>query len=641
MGVGGDSSGPGPSRFTPQQLGRWEALTVDPWVVATLSKGYSIQFRRRPPSFGGVRMTTVGDPLRSQALSQEIAELLQKRAVEYVPDSDRPRGFYSRYFLITKKDGGLRPILDLRGLNYYLKVFPFKMLRTRDVLQTVLPGDWFTSIDLKDAYFHVPIAPHHRQYLRFAFKGQAYQFRVLPFGISLAPRIFTRCVAAALAPLQASGMRILPYLDDWLLCAPTRGQVLRDTSALLAHVAELGLTVNYTKSHLVPTQESVFLGISLNSVTMRACPSPRRVDNILELVAQVRGQTGLTYGLLLSLLGKLVSVSEIVPLGLLSLRPLQVWINGLGLDPKRHQRRLVLNSYRLRQLLEPWRKREDLCRGVVMGSLPSRREVVETDASRSGWGAVWSRRSVRGTWGPRQRSLHINALELRAVYLALRHFLPALRGRHVLVRSDNTSAVYHVNHQGGVRSRQSLQEAQRLLRWAFPRLASLRAVFRPGVDNLAADVLSRRGLHPGEWRLHPAVVLEVWERYGRAEVDLFASSETTHCRLWFSQSEPTSPLGQDALAHAWPQGCLLYAFPPLPLLLLTLHRIATCNHEVLLVAPYWPGRVWFPRIRQLLNGTPWRLPSRRDLLSQIGGRIWHPQPARLQLWVWPLKGPAH
>ena len=163
-------------------------------------------------------------------------------------------------------------------------------------------------------------------------------------------------------------------------------------------MAERGITVNYTKNRLVPTQESVFLGIALNSVTMRACPSPRRVDNILELVAQVRGQTGLTYGLLLSLLGKLVSVSEIVPPGLLSLRPLQVWINGLGLDPKKHQRR-------------------------------------------------------------------------RAVYLALRQFLPALRGRHVLVRSDSTSAVYQVNHQGGVRSKQSLQEAQRLLRWAFPCVA--------------------------------------------------------------------------------------------------------------------------------------------------------------------------
>ena len=89
------------------------------------------------------------------------------------------------------------------------------MLRTADVLQAIGKDVWFTKIDLKDAYFHIPIAPHHRQFLRFAFKGRAYQFRSFrSFGISLAPQISTRFVAAALPPLQENGMLILSYLDD-------------------------------------------------------------------------------------------------------------------------------------------------------------------------------------------------------------------------------------------------------------------------------------------------------------------------------------------------------------------------------------------------------------------------------------------
>ena len=637
-GVALDSLDPGPSRFTPQQLSHWEAVTPDPWVVETLSRGYRIQFKRRPPPFNGVKMTVVGDPLRSRALSQEIEELLRKGAIESVPGAAQLRGYYSFYFLIPKKDGGFRPILDLRKLNQFLKVFRFRMLRTVDVLQSVSAGDWFTCIDLKDAYFHVPVAPHHRQFLRFAFRGQAYQFRVLPFGLSLSPRVFTRCVAAAIHPLQARGMRILPYLDDWLLCASSQEGALNITSALLHHVAQLGLTVNFIKSSLVPCQDVVFIGIAIDSVSMRARPSPRRVGDILELVPRVRGGTGLTYGLLLRLLGMLISASALVPLGLLSLRPLQVWVNALGLDPKRHRKRVVRPSSQCRQFLEPWGRRQFLCQGVILGSLPSRRELVVTDASLTGWGAVWNHRSVRGSWGPRESLLHINTLELRAVHLALRGFLPALEGRHVLVRTDNTSTVYHVNHQGGVRSLQSLREARRLLQWAFPRFASLRAMHLPGVDNQAADLLSRGSPPPGEWRLNPSVVLEVWERFGRAEVDLFASRESTHCPQWFSLSEPCSPLGQDALAHPWPRDCLLYAFPPLPLLMLTLHRIAADGHTALLVAPCWPGRVWFPMVQQLLDGTPWPLPSRRDLLSQVGGRIWHPRPDRLRLHVWPLKG---
>lgn len=194
--------------------------------------------------------------------------LLEKGAIECVKSSYRMRGFYSTYFLVPKKVGGFRPILNLRPLNRFIKVLRFHVLRTADVLQVVSEGDWFTSVDLKDAYFHVPVAPHHRQFLRFAFKGQAYQFRVLPFGLSLAPRFSTRCIAAALSPLQSKGVRILPYLDDWLICSATREQAIRDTTCLLTHVNQLGLTVNFAKSCLVPSQRIVFIGVVLDSIMM-------------------------------------------------------------------------------------------------------------------------------------------------------------------------------------------------------------------------------------------------------------------------------------------------------------------------------------------------------------------------------------
>ena len=66
--------------------------------------------------------------------------------------SQSESGFYSRYFLVPKKDGGLRPILDLRHLNKALMTHPFKMLTTKQILAHIRPGDWFFSVDLKDAY---------------------------------------------------------------------------------------------------------------------------------------------------------------------------------------------------------------------------------------------------------------------------------------------------------------------------------------------------------------------------------------------------------------------------------------------------------------------------------------------------------
>ncbi|XP_030293378.1 uncharacterized protein LOC115593839 [Sparus aurata] len=642
---GGGGGGPeaqraGVGRFTQQHISYWERETTDPWVVSTLSKGYTLQFRRRPPTFCGVKMSVVRDPTKSLALSRELASLLDKDAIEPVVGHTRLNGFYSVYFLIPKKDGGFRPILDLRGLNRFLKVLPFRMLRMADVLQSVAQGAWFVSIDLKDAYFHVPIAPHHRQFLRFAFQGRAYQFKVMPFGLSLAPRIFTRCVAAALAPIQARGLAVLPYLDDWLIVSPTAEQAVRDTAVLLGHVNQLGLTVNYSKSSLTPSQKVDYLGMTLDSRLMRAFLSRKRVENILQLIGCFQRGRVLRYGLFLKLLGMLTAASMVIPLGLLSLRPLQVWVNTLHLDPKWHRGRRVRVSSPCCRALKPWRRRGYLVGGVPLGVTPARREVVETDASLLGWGAVWQHRTINGRWSTQHRWEHINVLELRAIFFALQHFLPVLKGRHVLIRTDSTSAVYHINHQGGTRSKLGLRVSEQLLTWAFPHFLSLRAVHLPGVQNNVADVLSRQGPPQGDWRLHPEVVEMIWSRYGRAEVDVFASETSTHCPLWYSLMEGTSPLGQDALAHAWPAH-LLYAFPPIPLIRATLESVQRNDHRLLLVAPNWPGRPWFPVLLKLLQGEPWRLPRRPDLLSQLEGRIWHPNPDRLQLWIWPLGARNH
>ncbi|XP_059407717.1 uncharacterized protein LOC132142091 [Carassius carassius] len=134
-------------------------------------------------------------------------------------------GFYSPYFIVPKKGGGLRPILDLRVLNRALHRLPFKMLTQKRIFRCVRPQVWFAAIDLKDVYFHVSILPRHRPFLRFAFEGLAYQYKVLPCGLSRSPRVFTKVTEAALIPLREQGVCILNYLDDWLILAQSRDQL--------------------------------------------------------------------------------------------------------------------------------------------------------------------------------------------------------------------------------------------------------------------------------------------------------------------------------------------------------------------------------------------------------------------------------
>lgn len=422
------------------------------------------------------------------------------------------RGLLFPVFSCSEKDGRLTP----RSRPSWSERFFKKSSRSKCyALQAISPGDWFTSIDLKDTYFHVPIARPHWRFLRFAFQGQHYQFRVLPFGLSLSPRVFSRCIAAALSPLQARGLKIMPYLDDWLICVPSREDVIRDMQTVLDHAASLGLRVNVEKSNLAPSQLTTFLGMVLDSRSMTACPSPRRVQDILSMLPQFQHGRTLPYVLYLRLLGKLVAASTVVSLGLLTLRPFQMWLNGLNLNPEWHVhrcKRLHVSPQCLKSL-SPWRNGDFITQGVPLGSVPARREVVNTDASLRGWGATWQGRMVQGTWLPWQQRLHINVLELMAVRLALRHFLPHLRDRHVLVRSDNTCVVFHINHHGGTRSVELVGLTTQILTWAAPRLASLRAMHIPGALNVSADFMSRQLPRPGEWRLHPEVVLLLWRIY--------------------------------------------------------------------------------------------------------------------------------
>ncbi len=116
------------------------------------------------------------------------------------------------------------------------------------------------------------------------------------------------------------------------------------------------------------------------------------------------------------------------------------------------------------------------------------------------------------------------------------------------------------------------------------------------------------------------VVKQIWRVFGQAQVDLFATRQTSHCPLWFSLTHP-APLGHGTdLAED-----RLYAFPSIALLPGVLERVRQDGVRLLLVAPFWLGRVWFSDLISLLDGSSWEIPVRRDLLTQAEGMILHPR----------------
>ena len=107
-----------------------------------------------------------------------MEEMLAKGVIE-VYNASSP-GFYSNLFAIPKVLGGFRQIVDLSPLNVFLKVESPAIIRRQ-----IRRGDWASSLDLRDAYFHVKISQADRKWLRFTRAGKTYQYKVLLFRLSL------------------------------------------------------------------------------------------------------------------------------------------------------------------------------------------------------------------------------------------------------------------------------------------------------------------------------------------------------------------------------------------------------------------------------------------------------------------------
>ena len=181
--------------------------------------GCTLEFKGKPPLGPPALRERQLPKDQTTALEEEIIALVQKQAIKKLLPPFGDQGFYSDVFVVPKKDGGWRPIINLKRLNSYLEIPHFKMESIRSLRDVVLPGDYMVKLDLQDAYLTVPMHRSVCKYLRFCWKGEVYEFQSLPFGLAPAPLLFTKLLKPLLGFLQERGIRIIIYLDDILILA--------------------------------------------------------------------------------------------------------------------------------------------------------------------------------------------------------------------------------------------------------------------------------------------------------------------------------------------------------------------------------------------------------------------------------------
>ena len=622
----------------------WSRVTSDQWVLDTVKFGYRLEFTGHPPQSSTRRQTTVpDDPEQKLALLGEIQQLEAKAAIRRVQDHEIH--FSSTFFLVPKKGGTWRPILNLKPLNRFIRPPHFRMESLQAILPELETGWWAASLDLRDAYLHVPMHHSSRKWLGFYVNQVPYQFTCLPFGLSTAPRTFTRVVKVVAESLRRRGHRIFVYLDDWLLVAPSRPQLLLTIATTRELIQRLGLIENTKKSQLTPVQQIEFLGARLDFQQGRVFPTLERVNTVVSCAESLLQKRKPPASLWMRFLGLAASLVAMLPFCRMHMRVVQLhvlWEFNIRVQPLSTE---IPKSISVCRALRWWTVPRNFLPGCPFTSRASSCTLT-TDASKTGWGGHFRDIQMSGLWTTNVAKNHINTLELWAVHLALRRIRHLVKGHKVTVECDNMTVVSYLNRQGGTKSRTLCTQTLQVLRWCQRHDIEILAVHLPGEDNTLADALSRKATGVSgpskvrgssvEWHLLPSICQLIFQRMERPLVDLFANKLNAQLPTYCSWNKDPAALHQDAMSMSW-ENISAYAFPPIALIPRVLRKLMqTRSCRMILVCPKWPKQPWFPRLLSLLSGTPRILPVRKDLVSILGTRLPEPSIEAIALTAWPL-----
>ncbi len=449
------------------------------------------------------------------------------------------QGFSALYLIVPKKSGGLRPILGLRILNWAFHKLPFKMITQNRIFRMHLSPRSVCSVRPEGPVLPCvdPSAPQAIPavcVLRTSISVQGPALRAVP----IAPCLH-KSSGGSPCSIERTGRAHSQLPQRLAHTGSVSGSVMRTQGFGALAPQPVGPSGQLGKEQTLEDAEDLFsqYGVGFG----RSCLTQERAQSVFNCLNTFKSSTAVPLNQFQRLLGHM--------------RPPQHWPHG-RVPRWAWQRGTGSESHRSAAKPSPPGTGLQACCGLH-GCLHHRLR-----------GHVQRACSVGSLDGSPTALAH-QSLELLAVHLALNCLKRCLRGKHVLVHTDNTATVAYINRQGGLRSHRMSQLARHLLLWSPKHLRSLRATHIPGLLNWAADDLSRAAL-PGEWRLHPQTVQLIWRRFGLSQVDLFAYLETSHFQLFYSLTEGT--LGTAALAHSWPRSLRQYVLNPVSLLAQTLCR---------------------------------------------------------------------
>ena len=573
-----------------------------------------------------------------EALDSSVEEFIALGAVkEVTPDFPRVS---LPLFTVTKKGGGIRGVVNARPVNSYVRCEHFKMEGLSTLSHLLKEKDLMMVFDLSKAYLHLPLAPETSRYLAFQWRGKSWAFTSLPFGLNVAPRVWTKVMKGPLRELRSRGVRCSLYIDDLLQAAREKTLSWVQATFTVLLFTALHLTINFDKVSDKPRTSVEHLGVIVDTQAMMFRVPAEKITRIL---TQLRGILGnpkdpLRIRDLAALIGRLSSFREAI----LPTHLFLFYLHGDLIRAKRSQGwegTVVLSAAGLSDLTW-WVENLRSVNGRLFAPMqPS--AILQTDASPLAWGAILRKgeeyMETRGPWSAEEREVFsICPMELEAGIRAIEAWETPLTGARILWRSDNSAVVFSVRRWKSM-SPQMNAGLRRL--WELTHRLNIRIITEhlPGADNHRPDLLSR-WLDPEDWSINPILFGKISRFLGRCDVDAFATRANHLCDRWWSRFREPGAEAVDAFAQNF-NTARCWCNPPFSRLLELFHLLSRQRATAVVCVPQWEGATWWPVMLEMLIRPPLLLPQREDLfLPASRANVTSVGPAPWPAWVVKVSG---
>lgn len=599
------------------QLGKfyekWKTITEDSYVLNAI-RGFKIPFISQPYQFIEPKCPEMSKS-ECEAISSSLLPLIESGAI--VKSKEEVDQFISNIFTVKKSNGTNRLVINLKPLNEFVDCPHFKMEDHRTVCNLMSRDCYMASIDLKDAYHLIPIAKMDQKYFKFRWAGQLYKYTCIPFGLNIAPRLWTKVLKPVVGYLRKQGYISVYFLDDTLLIGTTLQECQDNVDVTVSLFKQLGLRINEEKSVLVPTTRVKFLGFEFCSKSMSVILPQLKKFRIVSLINDILKLEQFKIECLARIIGTLVAAVPAVKYGQVYVRAMEVSkTKALRCGNGDYRTLMRLDSESITDL-KWWLNNISASSKAI--NTDSFDLVLFTDASLTGWGGSCGSRKAKGYWNEEERLKHINVLELLAIWNCLRAFV---RNDfvNILLRVDNTTAISYINRYGGCRSSNCQQVAKQIWIWCEERNINLQASYINTVDNFIADKLSRDDHKDIDFQLSPEAFKIITTQLLNPKVDHFATYRSRQCKKYVSWFPDIDCIAVDAFTIRWDND--FYAFPPFSMIGRVLKKIFNEKARGIVVVPNWPTQSLYPLFMKLADSHIIYFPKGSDcIISPYENRI--------------------